>query len=274
MTARVARRTRPATRAYPRRPPASVYPLHNVTPFECDTPGWWLVLSDIHVPYHEPGLLERVVGFVRKRPIAGILLNGDLLDSHELSRFSKDPRAPRYVDELQRARELLAWLRGQFRRARIIFKEGNHEERLGIYVAAHAPALAGLDVVTLPELLEIDRYDIEWVGERRVVRLGRLHVIHGHEYRAGVIAPVNPARGIYLRARSVVLCGHWHRTSEHHERDIRGRPEAAWSTGCLCGLSPLYAPLNNWNHGFAVVHLDRSGAFEVENRRVLDGRVV
>jgi hypothetical protein len=70
------------------------------------------------------------------------------------------------------------------------------------------------------------------------------------------------------------MCGHFHRTSEHHERNIRGRAEASWSVGCACDLSPRYAPLTNWNHGFAFVTLETDGSFHVESKRVLDGKVV
>ena len=236
--------------------------------------GWWLVLGDIHLPYHDRTTLELAVKEAKKRKACGILLNGDLLDSHEVSDHDKDPRAPRYVEEIEHGKDFLSWLRQQFPKAQIVLKEGNHEERLVRYIVKRAPALFGLEGTTLPELLHTRDLGIEWVGGRRVIEVGKLNVIHGHEYRGGVSTSVNPARGLYMKARSVALCGHWHRTGEHHDRDIRGKPEAAWSVGCACDLSPQYAPLNSWNHGFAFIHLGRSGWFEVENKRVYDGRVV
>jgi len=243
-------------------------------PYDVDTAGTWLVVSDMHLPYHDRVALELAVREAVRRRVVGVLLNGDVLDSHELSDHEKDPRAARYVAEVEAGRRLLVWLRSSLPRARLIYKEGNHEERLTRYVFNRAPALFGLEAVTLPELLGCVGLGVEWVSDRRVVRLGNLNVIHGHEYRGGVSAPVNPARGVYLKARSVVLCGHWHRTSEHHERNIRGKSEAAWSVGCVCQLSPRYAPLNNWNLGFAFVRVGRDGGFEVDNRRVLSGKVV
>jgi hypothetical protein len=48
-----------------------------------------------------------------------------------------------------------------------------------------------------------------------------------------------------------------------------------WSIGCLCGLHPEYAPLNKWVHGFAIVHGEsEDGYFEVENKRIVEGRIV
>ncbi len=112
------------------------------------------------------------------------------------------------------------------------------------------------------------------MADNRIVSLGRLNVIHGHEYKGGVSSPVNPARGLYLKARSVAMAGHHHQTSEHHTRDIRGKAEAAWSLGCACFLSPGYMRFNHWNHGFAFVTLDESGEFMVENKRVMGGKIV
>lgn len=243
-------------------------------PHRLDAPGPWLVLSDVHAPYHDRPTVELAVAEARRRGAVGVLLDGDLLDSHEVSAHDKDPTAPRYVHEIEVARKLLAYVRGRLPRAQIVLKEGNHEERLSRYVIQRAPALFGLEGIDLPSLLHLADYGVGWVGGRRVVALGKLNVIHGHEYPGGVASPVNPARGLYLKARSVAMAGHHHQTSTHHARDIRGRAEAAWSLGCACYLFPRYCPLNNWNHGFAFVDLAADGSFAVTNLRVFNGKVV
>jgi hypothetical protein len=166
------------------------------------------------------------------------------------------------------------WLRQQFPKALIVMKEGNHEQRLIRFLIRKAPVFFGIDAVSTPSLLELKKLGIEWIADKRTITIGALNLIHGHEYRGGVSSPVNPARGLYLKARSVAMAGHHHQTSEHHARDIRGRAEAAWSLGCACFLSPEYMPHNNWNHGFAFVELSGDGQFVVENKRVLNGKIV
>jgi predicted phosphodiesterase len=238
-------------------------------PVEIDnTPGRWLVLSDTHLPYHDKATIESALKWAKQNRAAGVLLNGDLLDSHEVSDFDKDPTAMRYTDEIEIGKRFLTWVREQLPKARIVFKAGNHEDRLERYIVRRAPAIWGLEGLNLQSLLHLDDLDIEYVGDKRVIRLGKLNVLHGHEYKGSIIGPVNPARGIFLKARSVVLCGHWHQTSEHHEKDIRGEPQAAWSVGCACHLSPQYAPLNRWNHGWASVDVAKDGSFAVTNRRL------
>ena len=243
-------------------------------PYPIDRPGVWLVLSDLHLPYHDRATIELAVREAKARKAVGVLLNGDVLDSHEVSRHDKDPTAPRYVSEVETAKQFFAYLRGQFGgRAAVAFKAGNHEERLEAYVVQRAPALFGLEGLDLPSLLHLKGYGVEWVADRRVVHLGKLNVLHGHEFPGGVSSPVNPARGLYLKARSVALCGHHHRVSSHGDKDIRQRVQQAWSVGCACQLHPKYLPLNQWQHGFALVEVARDGTFVVDNKQVVDGRV-
>lgn len=249
--------------------------IHKKFPAErVDSNGWWLVLGDVHIPHHDRKTVELAVAEAKRRKCKGVLLNGDILDSHEVSRHDRDPSALRYVDEVERGKQFLGWLRKQLPSARIIYKHGNHDERLDAYIIGRAPALFGLEGVNLESILHFEDYSIESVRDRRVVQLGHLNVIHGHEYPGGASSSVNPARGLYLKARSVAMCGHHHRTSEHHARDIKGKSEAAWSVGCACDLSPRWMPLTDWNHGFAFVHLDKGGEFGVENKRVLNGRLL
>jgi hypothetical protein len=244
------------------------------TPFAIDTPGVWLLLMDCHVPYHDRGTIQAAVGEAKRRGAVGVILNGDTLDQHYLSDHDKDPAAPRYVDEVDTAKKLLRWLREQFPRATVVMKEGNHEERLQRYLMKHAPALFGLEGVDVQSFLHLAKIGAEWVGGRRVIALGKLNVIHGHEYQGGAASPVAPARGLYLRARSPAMCGHHHRTNDYHGRNIRGRIESAWTVGCACFLSPFYRRLNDWNNGFALVDVATDGTFAVENRRVIGGKVV
>lgn len=243
-------------------------------PFLLDEPGWWLVLGDTHLPYHDVRTIELAIATAKKHRAVGVLLNGDIADCHELSTFDRDPTMPRYVEERQAVIAFLAYLRDRLPKARIIYKKGNHEERLDRYLMRHAPALFGLEALGMPALFQLREHGVEYVGERRVVNLGKLAVVHGHEFRPQVATPVNPARGVFLRARQSVLTSHWHQTSEHNAPNISGKLQAAWSIGCACQLNPPYNPLNSWNHGWAMVELGQDGGFSVRNLRVVNGEVV
>jgi len=46
------------------------------------------------------------------------------------------------------------------------------------------------------------------------------------------------------------------------------------SQGCLCGMNPLYMPINKWNLGFSYVeHEIKSGQFIIHNLKIINGRV-
>lgn len=235
-----------------------------------------LILSDIHLPYHSRAALLAALDEGRRRDCRLLVLNGDTLDFHRLSRFQKDPRARSPKAELAAANQLLDTLDELFPKARRIWKDGNHDERYDHYLAAHAEEL--FDVIkehaSLPRLLQLEARGWEYVSEKRPIYLGHLSLIHGHEYPTPVLGPVNAARGLFLRAKEPAMVGHHHQTSEHTEPTLREKMITTWSTGCLCDLHPMYARFNKWNHGAATVELARDGAFRVHNFRIHQGRVL
>lgn len=244
-------------------------------PFDLQASGRWAVFSDLHLPFHDKRVVELAIDEAVGQGVEGVLLNGDVLDAHQLSKFDRRPDDVRFVEEIRQGRQFLAYLRQRLGpKPRIVYKLGNHDERLLLYLCRKAPELFGLDVLELSYLLRFAEYGIEEVADRRVVLLGRLHAVHGHEYQPSISVPVNPARGLFLRAKGNALCGHWHQTSEHHEPTISGKPQGCWSTGCCCQLSPPYSPLSRWNHGWATVTVGRGGQFSVQNRRVIGGEIV
>jgi predicted phosphodiesterase len=232
-----------------------------------------LVLSDIHVPYHDRQALVLALQHGRKAGANLVLLNGDILDCFSISRWEKDPRERDCPGELAACRAVLQSIREGFPRARIIYKLGNHEERFQSYMFCKAPELLGVEEFELKNLLRFEELKIECVGDKRPIRLGDLNVIHGHEYRFAISNPVNPARGLFLRGKAYGMCGHFHQTSHHTEKTVEQKNIATWSTGCLCDMHPEYAPINNWSHGFAMVQVGADGRFEVQNHYIAKGKI-
>lgn len=231
------------------------------------------LLSDIHIPYHNKQALELAIAESKRIGATVILLNGDTMDCHELSKFEKDPRERSYREEIKSVRELLAYLRHKFPKARIVWKDGNHDERGYLYLRRHAPALLGVDVFSQESVLKFADYGVEYVTEKRPIVCGKLNILHGHEYPGGFAAPVNPARGLFMRAKACCIEGHYHQTSEHAEPTLEGKSIACWSTGCLSELHPPYMPLNKWNHGFATIEMAKEGNFKIRNHKIINGEI-
>lgn len=240
---------------------------YSYTPFAMDTPGPVGVISDVHLPYHDMPTVRGWVEDCKRAGVKSLLLNGDILDFYQLSDYLRDPSKPRMRDEILKGRQFLEYLRSTFPKARIVYKEGNHDERLKRYLATRAPDLLDLEDIRLSRLLHADRYGVEWVEDKRVVMAGKLPVIHGHEYRGG--GGVMPARWLYLRTGESALMGHLHQPTFYSFRTLTGKEVGMWSVGCACHLSPLYAPLNQWAHGWAVIDVAADGGYHVHNRRLL-----
>ena len=232
------------------------------------------ILSDVHVPYHSEIAVAAAVGFLRKQELTALLLNGDIADFYSISRYMKDPKQRDFKAELHAVRDFLAYLRHEFPDIPITYKLGNHEERWVHWLFQHAPEISDDHRMSLTAWLDLGTHDIELIEDQRPIMLGKLPVFHGHELPRGMAAPVNAARGVWMRLKGTGLVGHHHRSSNHTESDWKHRETAAWSVGCLCDLTPEYSRVNSWNHGCAVVNVHDDGAFDVHNYRIMaDGSV-
>lgn len=226
------------------------------------------VLSDLHVPYHSEIAINAALDHFDEIGVDDILINGDLADFYSVSFHEKDPGKRNLLAEIDIVVEFLEHLRERFPKQRIYYKYGNHEERWYRWLWNIAPELSQSKRMHLHEWLDLQRLKIDWIADKRPVMLGKLPVWHGHELPRGMTSPVNPARGNFMRTLDCSLVGHGHRSSSHTEPNWRHNETAAWSTGCLCDLTPDYAPVNKWNWGFADVRIEADGTYEVNNLRI------
>lgn len=231
-----------------------------------------LLLSDIHFPYHNPEALEASFEYGDKRGFDTIILNGDTIDFHAASRYVKDPRKRDLFGEIEMVKGFLADLRAYCPDTKIIFKTGNHEARYQNFLFMNCPQFAKFAQFKLNNLLDLDVLNIDFIDDCRVIKAGALNIVHGHEMGGSVFSPVNPARGLYMRAKENSICGHHHRTSSHSEQTINGSIIGTFSTGCLSELHPAYLPINNWNLGFAFVEMEGI-EFHVDNKRIIKGKI-
>lgn len=238
------------------------------------------IISDVHWPFHDLkrdsagnfyGAYITAIEWLREQNIGTLLLNGDMLDCFNLSNHEKLESKRSWKWELDVSRVMVKHLREFFGdKVRIVYREGNHEERLKRYLASKAKELEGS--IWLDELLQLRAHGIEWVQNRDKIVAGKLYIDHGHEWFGG--GGVNPARNYRMKAVDNVLVGHVHKTStDLFRKPLDGSFIAGWSVGCLCDLNPRYAPRNNWNHGVALVELEGDGTFTVHNKVILQGKV-
>jgi len=232
------------------------------------------ILSDIHFPYYDKAALNAAISFLIEWQPDCIILNGDIIDCYQLSFFIRDKRQRSFKYELDMLASFFVQLRQLFPKQRIIFKMGNHSERYEKQILANVPELIELELFTFENVIDAKKYNIEVVKNKRIIKIGqKLNVLHGHETTGGISAPVNPARGLFLRTKASTIAGHNHQTSEHIESDLNGNIIGCWSTGCLCELNPHYMPINKWNHGFCTVE-NHDVDFTVRNMKIIKGRIL
>jgi len=252
-------------------------------PYIIEGPQRIAALFDVHAPYHSIEALTAALDFLSDKDITTLLIGGDFFDFYGMSRYAKDPDKRNTAEEIKIGVQLLKTIFNELNPEKVVFKYGNHDERFEHYIwqkFAEIPQLTDFEEMKQINLETILRnrlgkdFPIDFVTDKRIIKVGDLNVVHGHEFPSGITSPVNIARGLYLRAKANTMCGHSHKTSSHVETDINGQMITTWSVGALCELNPLYMPINSWNHGVALITLDESGIVDVQNKRIKNGRIV
>lgn len=243
-----------------------------VKPYKFAGQGRGLVVSDLHIPYHDKAAVANAIKTAMAEGYTDFcIVNGDMLDFYVMSKFLRDPRLRHFAGELEMGREFLAMLAKEF--DRVVYKLGNHEVRYEHYLHAKAPELIGVDDFELKNLMKLADMGVEFVQDVQVIHVGdKLNILHGHEYGSGFVQSVNPARTMFLRTGACSISGHNHKTSNHTEKGVRDQVVSCWSAGCLCGLHPKYAPLNKWDQSFILLEIDGND-FTVRPKKIISGKV-
>jgi predicted phosphodiesterase len=233
-----------------------------------------LLISDLHIPYHDIDAVTIALEYGVEHKVNTIVINGDLIDLHKISRFQSDPKKRSIKQEFDATKQFLRVLRQLFPNVEIYWIKGNHCSRMEKYLLQKAQEIWDDPYFHLEERLRLNEERIHLIDDKVLVKAGKLNITHGHHVFKGIFTPVSPARGAWMKAKENIIVGHLHRSSFHPEVDINGQVTAAWSLGCLCELRPDYSPLiSNSQHGFAHVLVNKDGSFSVKNYIIIDGKL-
>lgn len=229
-----------------------------------------LLLSDIHLPYHDHGALALAMAYAKDYKPTHIVLNGDILDAHEVSSHPKDRHnVITFQDEVNETRQFLRVLRHQHKAAEIYYTMGNHENRVERYLTQQAPELSSVTSLALDELLELQSLRIIFVDSRNKVQLGPFEVFHGSVIRqhAG-----NSVRGHMQRRGGSVAMGHTHRMGVVARTDRNG---VHWGVenGHLSEPDPSWAHDPDWQQGFTQIDV-HDGLVSIRQHHVDKGRML
>jgi len=233
----------------------------------------WLVLSDIHRPFHNQVLWSKVLQLIKDlgSSLYGVILAGDYLDLYTLGSYNAESLAnlsgltlqDEYIDGLQGIDELNSVLHKD---AKKLFLFGNHEDRYFRHVKEKDNAKYGGALLNPIEALYLHEHNWEvktdWQSD--YFTLGKhLDVIHG------VYTSINAAKAHLDKTQHSVMFGHTHRVQCFHTGN-----KAAYNIGGLYDIKSKgfsYMPRlqrETWANGFAIVNINDDGEFYVEQVNV------
>ena len=227
-----------------------------------------VTLCDFHIPFHDVEAIQAALGFCRKVQPHVIILH-ELHDFYALSRFDKDPeRITGLQTELNWVGDYLRLIRDTCPDSRIILLNSNHLDRLRKYLWSHAQALASLEALAIPELLNLKRYNIEY--EDNFIYN---NVIFKHGNLVSKEAGMTARRELAAENMAGVS-GHTHRLAIIYKHD-RGLGSRFWMEGgCLCRLDAEYLEgrIPDWQQGISIVSSDDDSCFAMP-LPIIDGKI-
>jgi predicted MPP superfamily phosphohydrolase len=226
----------------------------------------YFAFPDLHYPDHNETALKNTLEFVKDFRPDVFVIEGD---------FVNFTLAGKYVvvggydvsigDEIRGAREKLKEIVEVVRtanpKARILFLEGNHEQRLGKYLARNADALQDLtdeegdNILTVPHLFGLKEMNIEWYSYDQIHKEDGVIFEHGNQVRQ---KSGYTANGMLDKRGRSGFSAHTHRLClivRNQGGDIKFWTEG----GSLCNLnpSPNYVVEPDWVNGFAYAVFDK-----------------
>lgn len=241
----------------------------------------WLILPDIHCPWHDVKLLKKVCQLAHRIKPYGLVFSGDFLDLYSLSRHNKDSlyklKDISLSWEYEQGEKLIGEIMSSCKPVQKHFLYGNHEDNFLRYKQDRDNAKTG-DAIESPEQalrLEEQGFTVytNWMDDS--VEIGNnLEVIHGSYTCRHVGAKAAEEH------EGSVMVGHSHRFNS----EVTGK-RGGWNIGWLGDKdSPAFrympkAKRRKWCNAFALAHVLDDGSFIAQpvqcwgGRFVVDGRV-
>lgn len=241
----------------------------------------WLVWPDTHYPEQDAQAVACATRVWDELRPDGVCFLGDLIDCAAFSSHARKSLAEEVAEsfresELDPARDLMRSMRRppRGRGSRIVFVEGNHENRVERWALANPANRSAFDTIG-PHAYWQGAYDEyhPWMDKLSHAKLAPdLWGIHGFS-----CAKNAATKHLEICTSFSVVHGHTHRNQSDTRRDPSdGRVLKAWSPGCLAALQPQYhgASPTGWSHGVSLVYVGQSGSWTDYTIEIKQGRCV
>ena len=228
----------------------------------------WLVLPDVHRPFHNQILWEKILQIIKKlgSQLSGVVLSGDYLDLFTLGSYNANSLGllkditleEEYLDGLKGIEELQDALHSNTAR---VYIYGNHEDRYFREINKLDNAKYGNTLKDPVEALKLKEYGYKvltnWKDD--IYTVGDIDITHG------VYCNIHSAKKHLDMNGNNVMFGHSHRMQTFCNGN-----ETGYNIGCMIDLkSPYfnYMPRmqrNIWTNGFSFITVDEQNKSHVE----------
>lgn len=271
----------PPTRLLMRPEPPPELPLDDVSPpsfpssSRLPTPEKvYLVCSDVHVPGHSHAVMDAFIAIGKDIGADGVVIAGDYLDLHEVSRHSAGSVAQReghrVMDSYADGRALLRRIVDGINCTDNWFCDGNHESRIDRWLHSGDNAVwIGADATEIDKGLELAEFGFQYRKgwPEAHVRLGHMIITHGR------FTNLHHAKKHLDTWRCAVMYGHTHRPQLAYAPGFKSQQVAVGLGHCadINHASMDYAPTpNDWCNGFGLLAVRPSGVFHAEQINFYD----
>ena len=228
------------------------------------------IISDIHFPYQDDKAVNIALKINQKMRPAEVIINGDMLDFPQVSRFTMDPDVHQTLErDINMSIEFIKKLQ---RYSSVTVIEGNHEIRLNKYILENAPELKSL--VSLEAILSNNLDDdikyIDAIGKESMYWYDD-SILIGHFNRVSKNSAYT-AKLLVEQYKCNIIQAHVHRLGSHY---FTGYKETlvGFEMGCLCSIYPEYMAKPNWQQGFLMYNRIGSNT-EIETIHIADGKAL
>lgn len=231
------------------------------------------IISDLHLPKHTKKHIDIALNDFKEKEVNCIIINGDLIDNPQFSKFSYDPRYSAKTEEwFNMAEYFLESLREKFPNALILFIEGNHDAWYKRYLWNKAKNIGGDSYYSLESRLHLAENNIIWIPEIQLVQLADYYVFHGHQHIKGGQLDTS-AKRLLNKVKSNCIIGHLHYASMFQDVGFNDEPLATVHvSGALCTRKPSYMPFGGKARDGYITAEVINDKLKVENIWIKDGK--
>lgn len=222
-----------------------------------------LIGSDFHDVDADPFVLSVFLDVASRVQPDVIVLNGDVFDLYEASRFNIDLR---HIKILERFNFVKTHIFGALRRAcpnsQIDLIAGNHEHRLMTLLSDKTPAMKVLlsDVMglSLSDVFGLDEFEINFISKANLAAWSASDI--DNELKQNYKVYFNSFVASHFKELAFGLSGtsgHTHRPEMVTFANIPMGKLSWTTTGCIAKTEVEYVPgMDKWTNSFMLAHID------------------